>query len=270
VVFGRRVLINMDGIEWKREKWGRIAKLWFWINEWFGSRFLSAVIADHPEIAAHLATRGCKKAVVIPYGSDSITSASIEHLSSYGLAAYDYFISIARIEPENSILEIVQAFVRANTGRKLIVLGKLEDPQNAYHAQVRKAADDNVIFPSAIYDRAIVSALRYYCIAYMHGHQVGGTNPSLVEALGAGNPVIAHSNRFNHWTAGKDQMYFSSVEECVELIRKASMHADSNKRERAYSASVHRERFTFDVIHNAYLSVIEQQLENILEDKTTK
>jgi glycosyltransferase involved in cell wall biosynthesis len=253
---GRRVVMNMDGIEWKRQKWGRAAKAWFWLNEWIGANFCSTPIADHPEIARHLETRGCKRAVVIPYGSDTIESAPRHVLQRHGLNAGDYFISIARIEPENSILEIVEAFVAADTGRKLVILGKLEPEKNAYHARVKAAANKDVKFTGAIYEPESVRALRYHCLAYMHGHQVGGTNPSLVEALGAGSPVIAHDNRFNRWTAGEQGMFFQNKQECAS--RMLALHESDSLHQQMSQASRqrHQQAFTFEAVHEDYLKVI--------------
>ncbi len=93
---------------------------------------------------------------------------------------------------------------------KLAVLGKYEDG-NAYHQAVKAAASNEVMFLGAIYDKKVVQALRFHSAAYVHGHQVGGTNPSLVEALGAGNAVIAHDNRFNRWVAGPGAAFFDGA-----------------------------------------------------------
>ena len=109
-------------------------------------------------------------------------TAPTEPLAALGLKPGRYLVSIARIEPDNNILTLVKAFSAARRGAKLVVLGKFEDG-NAYHAKVRAAASDEVVFPGAIYDPAIVRALRFHARAYLHGHTVGGTNPSLVEAL---------------------------------------------------------------------------------------
>src|SRR4029077_15315704 len=94
------------------------------------------------------------------------------------------------------------------------------EPDNPYHAAVMAAASDEVIFPGAIYDKATVQALRFHARAYCHGHTVGGTNPSLVEALWCGNAVLAHRNRFNVWTAGAEQFFFSDVDECERMIQR--------------------------------------------------
>jgi hypothetical protein len=97
---------------------------------------------------------------------------------------------IARAEPENSILEVVQAWSRKPRGCKLVVLGKYE-AGHAYQRAVQAAASAEVFFPGAIYEKPVVQALRFHARFYVHGHQVGGTNPSLVESLGTGNAVLA-------------------------------------------------------------------------------
>ena len=215
---GRQVFMNMDGIEWKRKKWSKPAKLWLFLNEVIGSNTATAPIADHPEIARHVEKRCRNRAIMIPYGSDIIGAASDQPVRELGLTPGRYFVSIARIEPENSILEIVEAHRAAETSTDLAVLGRL-DPANAYHRKVRAAGGNRTLYPGAIYDEEVVRSLRFHARGYMHGHQVGGTNPSLVEALGAGNAVIAHDNPFNRWTAGKDQRYFTDRESCAGHIR---------------------------------------------------
>ena len=137
------------------------------------------------------------------------------------------------------MLELVQAFARLETHAQCVVLGKLEDG-NSYHRQVVEAAEGKVIFPGAIYEADRVHALRYYAAAYLHGHQVGGTNPSLVEALGAGRPVIAHDNRFNRWTAGSDQLFFDDIASASEAKR-----ACATSPNRAWPRSVRVSSSTF-------------------------
>jgi len=231
-------LINMDGIEWQRQKWGAVAKTWFWLNDWAGCWLGNHLVADHPEIKAHLSTRvAAAKITMIPYGSDRIESADADTLAPYGLAPRSYAILIARAEPENSILEVVRAWSRMRREVKLIILGNY-DPSHAYQQMVKGVASEEVIFPGAIYDRKIVSALRYNSLFYIHGHQVGGTNPSLVEALGAGNAVLAHDNRFNHWVAGPGAAYFHNEAECADRL--VALLGDSAKLGRMSEASLER------------------------------
>ncbi len=215
---GRKILTNMDGIEWRRPKWSFPVRAWFWLNEWIAAWSSNRLVADHPVIADHLATRRPRSATaMIPYGGVPIASAPTAPLAKLGLESGRYLVSIARIEPDNSILTLVEAFSRKPRGMKLVVLGTFSD-KIAYHREVMAAAGPEVLTPGAIYDAGIVQALRFHARAYMHGHTVGGTNPSLVEALWAGNPVIAHDNPYNRWTAGEAGLFFSDEASCSEAI----------------------------------------------------
>lgn len=214
-----RNVVNMDGIEWRRQKWGAFAKAWFWLNDWAGCWLGDHLVADNPGIRDHLMTRaGKRKITMIPYGALHLADCSDEPVRALGLQSGQYWTLIARPEPENSVLEIVRAFSRARRGVKLAVLGRYESEVNAYHRAVNAAASDEVVFLGAIYDQAIVQSLRFHAIGYLHGHQVGGTNPSLVEAMGAGNAVIAHGNVFNRWVAGSSARYFSNEDDCARVL----------------------------------------------------
>ncbi|HEX7820753.1 MAG TPA: DUF1972 domain-containing protein [Sphingobium sp.] len=210
--------INMDGLEWKRAKYSLGAKAYLWLNERLAAYSGNRLIADHPAIADHLATRVSRDKIdMIPYGSEAVRQADPTPLAALGLEPGRFLTLIARPEPENSILEIVQAFSAKPRGIKLAVLGKY-DTAASYQASVKNAASEEVIFPGAIYDHPTLHSLRFHSLAYMHGHQVGGTNPSLVEAMGAGNPVIAHDNAFNRWVAGDAGRYFSDATSCAALL----------------------------------------------------
>jgi glycosyltransferase involved in cell wall biosynthesis len=205
-------LINMDGIEWSRAKWGPLAKAWFWLNERAGCWLGNHLVADHPQIAVHLRTRvRADKITTIPYGADVVTEASAEPVQALGLQPGGFLTVIARPEPENSLLEVVTGYSARPRGRPLVVMGGYDDG-NDYHRAVRAAASAEVLFVGAIYNKVVVQALRFHSLAYVHGHQVGGTNPSLVEALGAGNAIVAHDNRFNRWVSEAGAVYFSNTE----------------------------------------------------------
>lgn len=218
--------INMDGIEWKREKYGALARAWLWINEWAGCRLHDRIVADHPGIQNHLKRWGAEdKVAVIPYCADPVQGdASV--LADLGLEAGKYYVMIGRPEPENSIREIVSAFSQKKRYKKLVVVGNYPDDEDGYPRRVREAASDEVVFPGALYDSRVVQSLRVYARAYVHGHTVGGTNPSLVESLAAGSPVLAHDNHFNHWVAGPAAFYFSDEAACASAFESIGCMSD--------------------------------------------
>lgn len=235
-------VINMDGIEWARAKWGPVAKAWFWINDWAGCWLGNHLVADHPEIKRHLQTRvSANKITMIPYGADCAAEVDPAPIIERGLQPGRYLTLIARAEPENSILDVVRAFSSKPRGFKLAVLGNYDIEHNAYQRAVMEAASQELVFLGAIYDKRIVQALRSHSAIYIHGHRVGGTNPSLVEALGAGNAVLAHDNKYNRWVAGESARYFSSAEECSrhldEMLGAPSKIASMGQASRARLAS---------------------------------
>ncbi|CAD5109715.1 DUF1972 domain-containing protein [Zestomonas carbonaria] len=250
---GQSNIINMDGIEWRRDKWGAIAKAWFWLNERAGCWVGTHLVADHPKIKDHLATRvNAKKITMIPYGGDDIVGADAGLLDSYGVEVGQFSIIIARPEPENSFLEMVRAFSKTKRNHKLVVLGNFTPENNAFHRQVMESASNEVIFPGAIYDTAVVQALRFFSRFYLHGHRVGGTNPSLVEGLGAGCAVIAHDNHFNRWVAGPEAAYFKDEMSCACLFDKLLGDDDAVARMKAGSRERFHECFTWERVLREY------------------
>jgi glycosyltransferase involved in cell wall biosynthesis len=258
---GIRNLINMDGLEWRRTKWRWHERAWLYMNERIGCWTGNHLIADHPSIAVHLGTRvSHRKITTIPYGADRIDERSGDLPRELGLGNGSYALVIARPEPENSVLEIVTAFSRRPRGAKLVVLGKYDPVKNRYHREVIDAAGPEVLFPGAIYDQSVVTALRCHAHFYLHGHQVGGTNPSLVEALGASSAIIAHDNEFNRWVAGPDARFFSTESDCDLHI--SALLADSATVRAMREASGRRfdSAFRWDSVLAQYEALLERNL----------
>lgn len=248
----RRHIINMDGIEWKRTQFGGFGRVAYYINERLAAMFGHRLVADHPCIADHLATRvSRRKITTIAYGADEVTETDPSLLDSYGIKPGCYALIVARPEPDNSILELVRAFSLRERGRHLVVLGNF-DSGNAYHIAVRSVASAEVIFPGAIYDNVRLQALRRHARFYAHGHRVGGTNPSLVEALGAASATLAHDNPFNRWVARDSAVYFLSEYDADREINRLFSNNDlvfclqANAKERFETA------FTWPLILDEY------------------
>ncbi len=253
-------VINMDGIEWARAKWGPVARAWFRINELAGCWLGDHLVADHPQIQAHLAARApARRITMIPYGAPHVAEASVEPLESLCLQPQQYLTLIARPEPENSVLEVVQAFSRRPRGVQLVVLGAYSEA-NPYHVKVRAVASGEVRFVGAIYQADVLRALRVHCLAYVHGHRVGGTNPSLVEALGAGNAVLAHDNRFNRWVAGEAARYFADSEALDTLLTRWLADPKAAQTMRQASRLRHAQAFTWPQVLAQYEELLVRHL----------
>jgi len=255
LIFHRRLrpnIIHMDGIEWKRSKWSAPVKLWFRINELIACLTANFFIADHPEIKKRL-KNWCKddKIGLLYYGTDILKDIDATPVIEMGLEPMRYVLVVARPEPENSILEIVKAFSLRERGMPLVVLGEYSE-KIRYQQEVREAAGPEVRFLGTIYEKNKINALRYYCRFYIHGHTVGGTNPSLVEAMGASNAILARDNVFNRWVTGDNGALFFKDEE--ELDKNITFLLNDTVKYMAIKEEALKraqEQFTWDnVLHN--------------------
>ncbi len=216
---GIKNLMNMDGIEWKRQKWSLPQKIWLYLNERLGCWFADHLIADHPIIADHLATRVSREKIsVITYGGNPVTNADPEFIKSFGLAPGGYALVIARPNIDNSILEIVTAFSSRQRHLRLVVLGDYDAEASPYHRQVLEAAGPEVLFAGGIYEKPKVEALRFFAKLFIHGNRIGGTSPTLVESLAVGNPVLSYDSALNRWVAGEGALYFTDGADCEKKL----------------------------------------------------
>lgn len=255
--YGRMIVLNMDGLEWARLKWPAPARWWLRLNERIALRAATHLVADHPAVAARIETLAPAAAcTTIPYGAPALSppdpndQSLREVLAGHNLAVGPYALVVCRIEPDNSVLEIVRAFSVRPRPFALVLVGALRS--RAYDREVRAAAGPGVRFLGAVYDRAALAGLRRGALVYVHGHQVGGTNPSLVEALGAGNPVIAHDNLFNRWTAGAAGLFFAGEAACAALFDRVESDAVWLAGARGAARARHAETFRLAEMLAAY------------------
>jgi glycosyltransferase involved in cell wall biosynthesis len=261
----RVTIMNMDGMEWWRTKWNLYQKSWLFINERCGVFLSNHLIADHPQIKKHLESYvSSDKITVIPYGTEKVTEVDENWLKFYQIVPNQYILVIARPEPENSLLEIVSAFSSRKWGMKLVILGRYLPQTVAYHRKVMRAASSEVIFAGAIYEKELVNNLRFYARLYIHGHTVGGTNPSLVEALAAGSPVLAQDNAFNRWVAGENAHYFKNQDHCLGKLQQLLSNTNELKKMKLASTIRYLEQFS----GNRDLKAYEKLLSNYMSIKS--
>ncbi|MCU1421230.1 MAG: glycosyltransferase family 1 protein [Microbacteriaceae bacterium] len=255
-------VINMDGIEWSRARWGKVKQGILWTNERIACWVGNDLIADHPVIEEYLATRARRsKLTTITYGAHAVASAPTAPVTARGLVPGEYLTLICRPIPENSILELVQGFSSERRDHTLVVLGNYTPDSDDYHRAVMDAASDEVVFPGGIYDPDELAAIRFHASGYLHGHTVGGTNPSLVEAMAVGNAVVAHDNAYNRWVVGEGALYFSTAQDAAAAI--SSILADPALRSRlgAASRARHAEEFTWEHIGGQYQDLLNRHVD---------
>jgi len=262
-MFGKHVWINPDGLEWKRSKWGVLGRFYLRLMEWTASTFANLLIADAHALQLYLeSTYGERvRTTCIPYG------ATIPKVSQFrpellpgGLSPDSYNLLVARLEPENQILEIIRGYLVSDMSRPLVIVGNLER-QLAYARSLLQFASSRIHFAGAVYDREVLIALRGLARYAFHGHTVGGTNPSLLEALACGNLIIAHSNPFNREVGGDLMQYFTDSQEIpAALERFERMSLKERDRIRAFSRARIREHYSWEKVTRTYVALAHQTM----------
>lgn len=210
------IVTNMDGLEWRRSKYSKPVQLFLKLAERLAVVFSDELIADSKGIQAYLKEKYKKVSIYIPYGANAFDTPDENVLKEYDLDSYAYDMLIARLEPENSVEEIIDGFVASSVDRKLLVIGNTETPLGK--KLLDKCKDSRVKFVGYVSGIEKLDSLRYYSNLYFHGHTVGGTNPSLLEAMASQALICAQQNIFNQAILGGDALYFNSVLEVKEII----------------------------------------------------
>ncbi len=213
-----RLVTQMDGMEWKRVKWGKHTRRIIRKSIVKTIRYSDALVCDHPEILKFYAMNYGLQPIYIPYGADIMGAEEKAVLEAFKLVAGHYYLVIARLEPENNIRSIIQGYLSAELDDPLIVVG---DYKGKYGRQIKREFSDSqqIIFAGGIYHEESLDNLRHFSKALIQGHSVGGTNPSLLEAMAAGARIIAHDNPFNRYILEEDSPYFKSKDELTRLLQ---------------------------------------------------
>ncbi len=270
-LWGSQVWINMDGVEWARAKWGRLAKIWFKIMESAAMWTPNRVIADAQGILRHLQSRHLHHPPisVIPYGApviDVVPDAGL--LAEWQVTSGNYYLSVCRVEPENSVGEIVKGYLQSGSKNPLVIVGSVDPPTN-YVKSLLQLNDGRIRFIGPVYDKRKLQSLRYHSKAYFHGHTVGGTNPSLLEALGCGNLVIAHDNIFNREVAGAAASYFLKEQDLVQSIRAVeSCQPEQLRQIRKMAQDRIKSAYSWEYITDTYFETFLRQQSSVAETGT--
>ncbi|MFG6581117.1 DUF1972 domain-containing protein [Sulfitobacter sp. 1A13191] len=251
-LFGRsQIVTNVDGIEWKREKWKGLSRWFLRVSERIAAKYSHAVIADNDHIASHIRESYGVSCETIPYGGDH-ASLPQENPSELGELPEGFGLTICRIEPENNIHMILEAF--SKTQMPLVMVGNWN--VSSYGRELRnrfgQAAQLRLLDP--IYDLSILKALRNRAKFYVHGHSAGGTNPSLIEAMHFHRDIFAFDCGFNRATTENCALYFRDSFE-LETLLNALVQGKASIAEGAMKEIADR-RYTWSVVARQYLDLM--------------
>ncbi len=221
LLYHKRLIVNIDGLEHKRAKWGKFAKWFLRTSEAMAVRFADIVIADNKCIQDYVTSTYNKPSELIAYGGDHVQrnlseEQQLSTLQKYGVSAGNYAISVCRIEPENNSHIICEAF--AKSGKNLVFVGNWDRSTYSRDLKNKYSQYANIKMINSLYDLDELYALRNQCHCYIHGHSAGGTNPSLVEAMFFGKPIIAYNVGYNKETTENKAYYFTTASDLQSLI----------------------------------------------------
>lgn len=255
------VITNMDGLEWKRSKYSNSVKKFLHYAEKLAIRHSDLLIADSKGIQDYLTSRYQITSHFIPYGAPVFTSPQITTLQAFGVKPGAYNLLIARMEPENNIEMILEGACATTTKLPFLVIG------NCGNEFGKKLVDKfrnepEIQFLGAIYDTTVIDNLRHFSGLYFHGHSVGGTNPSLLEAMGCGALIAAHDNEFNRSVLDNDAYYFSNAEEVRQLVNAFSELLKEKRQKTENNLQKIRDIYSWPTIVNSYEKVILDAIRN--------
>ena len=212
------IISNMDGLEWKRSKYSRPVQWFLQRAERMAVRYSDFFVADSLLIQEYLGKKYGIGSKYIAYGAAEHNRYDASLLQLFNISPGSYAMLMARMEPENNIEMILAGFSDTDVSQQLLVVGNTE---NGFGRKMKKqfGADSRIIFAGPVFDQAVNHSLRHFCSLYFHGHSVGGTNPSLLEAMSDGALIAAHSNGFNRSVLGDDAFYFSTAGDVTRLLQ---------------------------------------------------
>lgn len=247
------VTTNMDGHEWKRSKYSPAVKKFLRYAEKLAVQNSSHLIADSVTIKTYLKSKYNKHAVFIPYGANIFNTPNQHILTGYGVKAYNYDALIARLEPDNSIEVILDGVALSACNRPFLVIGNSE-AKYGHYLKSKYNKHQNIRFLNGIYDINVLNNIRYFSNLYFHGHTVGGTNPSLLEAMASSALICAHDNIHNASVLADNAYYFSNADQVQQLMDSVDVNDSVNQHKIANNIKKIRCTYTWEMIIDQYIA----------------
>lgn len=259
-LFPKRPLIitNMDGLEWKRSKYTFFVRKFLNYAERLAIKHSDYLISDSEGIKIYIDDKYKKDSKFIAYGSNVVSTVDETLLEKFNLKKLKFHMLIARIEPENNIETILDGVILSKIKTPFLVIG--DYTKNSFGKRIKEKYEDykHIIFLGSIYNREELNCLRHCCNLYFHGHSVGGTNPSLLEAMGSGNLIIAHNNIFNKAVLKEDGFYFYSPEDVSFYLKNKNKENEGLKIEN--NKLKIKDKYDIDKINNSYFTYFHECL----------
>ncbi|MBI1224934.1 MAG: DUF1972 domain-containing protein [Bacteroidetes bacterium] len=216
----KQVVVNLDGLEWRRAKWQGFAKRFLKFSEKIAVRYADELVTDNAAIQRYVLEMYGATSRLIEYGADHAEAVQIQpdFVQKHPFLTTDYAFKVCRIEPENNIHLVLEAFARYEK-MPLVLVGNWEHSPYGHELRLLYRQYKNLYLLDPIYEPQELDMLRSNCMMYVHGHSAGGTNPSLVEAMYLGLPVLSFGAIYNRITTQERALFFETVEELIDILK---------------------------------------------------
>ncbi len=254
--YSDKFILNFGGMDWQRSKWSILTRYFLKISEQFSISFSDHLISDNQGIKEYIYGRYHRDSFLIAYGGDQAVFQKYnnEDIKKYSFISGDYAITVARIQPDNNISMILNAF-RKNKSVQIVMIGNWESSNYGKSIKNKYSRFENIFLLDAIYNQRELDLLRSNCKVYIHGHSAGGTNPALVEAMRLGLPILAYDNNFNRYTTFGEALYFSDSNELRKLL--TEKYYKKYKKSGDAMLKLGKEHYSWSLIADKYAQVIE-------------
>lgn len=249
-----KIIVNLDGIEWKRSKWNFFTKIFLRLSEIIAVKFSNHIITDNKGISNYVLKTYNHKATQIAYGGDHVKKIKLKKKQAeiFNIPT-SYALSVCRIEPENNVEMILNCFSKLKMN--VVIIGNWNVSEYGKNLKNIFKIFHNIIMLDAIYDQQVLDQIRSNAFIYIHGHSVGGTNPSLVEAMSLSLPILAYDINFNRFTTDNSCLYFKNEKELYSLITKLNKNLISKVSTRM--KQIANSKFKWKKIARQYSALIE-------------
>lgn len=251
----KKIIISIDGIEWKREKWNLPAKLYLRWAEKMAVQYSHIDISDNESIQDYTAMRYGTVSRVIEYGANHTmkVTPTYDDQKKYPFLIENYAFKVCRIEPENNVHVILEAYKKVPS-KKLVMVGNWKANEYGTKLKEKYSSVPNILLFDPTYDQRSIDLLRSNAAVYIHGHSAGGTNPSLVEAMYLGLPVIAYGVSYNRTTTEGKAVYFKTKEDLIHLVKNIKKEALNSLGKTM--KSIAKRRYIWSLVTDQYRSLI--------------
>ena len=256
-IFSKKTCINVDGLEWLRPKWKGIGSKYYKFSSFLSTIFFDKIITDSYEMKKIYLKKYKKKSNVIAYGSTMIKNPNSDLLNELNIKTNEYYLVVGRLIPDNNSLLIINGFKKSNTKKKLVIVGDVPY-SDSYEKKVKSFSSDEIIFTGYIICQKKLSTLYKNCFGYIHGHEFGGTNPTMINALDFNCSVLALNTPFNKEMLNKKNVVF--YEKDINSVKNSITNFENNIGNLKKSNINYElpKKYCWEYITEKYISLIEK------------